>query len=281
MRSAALLLALCAGLLARTAEAHADVTLSAAVEPARLDYPKQRVLSYRLTMTTGEQQERLSVAPSPVPFSARQPVTLEGPGTLGFGIHGDPSPRPPECPRERTPITSFQHYTVTLPPRSTSVLVSPYTLVRAPWPAADMRVSYSFDSFPRIPTEPITFMGPSGLRSPQPALTGVSGVRITLATRPIARLGKPGTIRLGKAVSVRGHTTPRLPGQVVVLRAARQQAGARPFTIARVRAGREGDFRLRWRPPRRGTYGIYALYLSQRPALSDGSSPCNLTIRVR
>ena len=255
--------------------------LSTATEPARLDYPQQRLLTYRLTMTTGAQPQRLSVQPSDPPFSARQPVTLEGPGTLGYGIHADPGPRQLECPRDRTPIMPGQFYTVSLPAHSTSVLVSRYALLRAPWPGADLSVRYAFDSFSPIPSEPITFTSPAVLHSPKPVLGGVSGVRITLSTRPAAKVGFPGSIVLGQSVLIVGRTFPRLPGQVIVLRASRYPASVKARTIGHVRIRPDGSFQMRWRPQRRGSYGIYAVYRSRSPQLSNDSTPCNLPIRVR
>lgn len=96
MRSTLTFAAACCGVLGLTAEAVAQVDFRCGGSGAR-GLSQQRLLTYRLTMTTGEEQERLSVAPSDLAFSARRPVTLEGPVTLGYRIHADPGPRQPEC----------------------------------------------------------------------------------------------------------------------------------------------------------------------------------------
>lgn len=101
----------------------AQVDLATAVQPTVLAYPQQRVLTYRLSMTTGDSEQRLSVAPGVVPFANRGAVSLEGPGVLSLGIHGDPGPFAGECPRHRVTTGAFQYYTIALPPNSTSVLV--------------------------------------------------------------------------------------------------------------------------------------------------------------
>ena len=264
-------------LLAAAVTASAQVQMSTAVEPAVLAYPQQRVLTYRLTMTTGEREERLSVSPQHIPFARPGPLTLEGPGTLQrLPIHGDPAPPGPGCPRIRTPSLPTYYYTVVLPPRSTSVLVSPYRLIAAPWRGTDLRLLYDFTTF-----DPAThkFVGPPALRSPQPVLTGVSGVRITLTVRPISTFARP--LRLGRAVLVHGRTQPAVGGDRIVLRALSYTRDPRVFTVAIVKVRGDGRFSFRWRPRQRGSYDLYAIYRSQRPQLSNDSTPCNEYIRVR
>src|SRR4051794_40185277 len=92
MRSTTGLMALVCWFLSCAVSASPQVEFSTAVEPAQITYPQQRNVTYRLTMTTGDREERLSVAPGGIPFADGGEVTLEGPGTLGFGIHGDPPP---------------------------------------------------------------------------------------------------------------------------------------------------------------------------------------------
>ena len=263
--------------------ASAQLELSTAVEPTMLEYPQQRVLTYRLAMATGDREERLSVAPGSLPFANRLPVTLEGPGVLGRGIHQDPAAASSDCPRHRTATGAFQYYVVTLPAHSTSVLVSPYRLVAAPWPHTDLRLTYSFDSFSPVPSTPITFLGSPGLRSPQPKLTGVTGVQIRLSTRPLSKIGVPARVRLGKSILIRGRTDPAVRGNRIVVRASHTVGSRRAVTVtvARVRVAADGRFRVRWRPRSRGTYGVYAVYHSQRAALSNDSTPCNLPFTVR
>lgn len=276
-------IAACGALLTDAVSASAQVALSTAVQPTELTYPQQRVLTYRLTMTTGDRAERLSVAPSPPPFANRLAVTLQGPGGLGYGIHADPAPLSDDCPRHRTSIGAFQYYTVSLPPNSTSVLVSAYRLIAAPWPHADLRIKYSFDSFSPDPSSPITFVGPSDLQSPRPVLKGVSGVRITLTTPPLSKIGAPARLRLGDSILIRGRSDPGVRGDRIIVRASRSAGSRRTVTstIARVRVAANGRFSVRWRPRSRGTYGLYALYHSQRPTLSNDSTPCNLPLVVR
>lgn len=132
-----------------------------------------------------------------------------------------------------------------------------------------------------MPSNPITFVGPPRLRSPQPTLTGRSGVQITLTTRPRSTLTAPARVRLGRSVLVRGQTNPAVAGERIILRASRSAGSRRAFTVARARVAPDGRFSVRWRPRRRGTYGLYAIYRSQRAQLSDDSSPCNLPIAVR
>jgi hypothetical protein len=253
--------------------------LSTAVEPAQITYPQQRTVTYRLMMTTGDREERLSVAPGGIPFASGGAVTLEGPGRLGFGIHGDPGPLPPGCSRSRLGTQLSRFYTVALPPRSTSILVSQYMLIAAPWPGTDLRLRYSFDSFSPQPSAPITFLGPQGLSSPRPALAGITGVRLTLTTRPPSSLEHPARVRLGHSVLIRGHADPGIAGDRIVLRASRRSR--RPLTIARARVRPDGSFAARWHPTRRGTYGLYAIYHSQRLSRSNASTPCDVPLTVQ
>lgn len=271
----------------------ASVRLSTSVVPAKLTFPRQRTLTYRLTMTTGSQEERLAVGLNRIPFANAIGRKLEGPARYrpnANSVHGDPALYPRECPRHHLDIVpSFPADVIDLPPRSTSILVAKYRLAAAPWPHTDLRMHYGFgadSSFSSDPSAPLTFTSPD-LFSPRPVLAGARGVHITLATRPggyktnaFPRVPLP-HINLGRSVAVRGRTDPAVAGDRIVIRATRWPNGPHPFTIGRPLVDAHGRFSMRWRPRHRRTYGIYAIYRSQHPTLSDDSTPCNQPIRVR
>jgi hypothetical protein len=279
MRAPIGLMALVCWFLSCAVSASAQVELSITVEPAQISYPQHRTVTYRLTMTTGDREERLSVAPGGIPFANGGEVRLEGPGTLGFGIHGDPPPMRPGCSRSRVGTQLLRFYTVALPPASTSVLVSPYMLIAPPWPGSDLRLRYSFDSFSPQPSAPITFLGPKDLSSPRPTLAGLTGVHLTLTTRPNSSLQHPARVRLGHNVLIRGHADPGIAGDRIVLRASRRNQ--RPVTIATTRVRPDGTFAATWHPTRRGTYGLYAIYHSEREIRSNASTPCDVPLTVQ
>jgi hypothetical protein len=254
--------------------ARAAVAFEATVQPSEISFLETRELSYRLRMTTGEREERFRVRveqprwdPLPtrgpdgfpvVPDCFRRPLGLEGVGRLAniVCIHGDPGPRS-VCRRG----SGFWELSgeVTLPPHSTSTLVARFLTSGPPLRRTDYRATFAVGG-----GEEDTLVGDQEIRPDAPRVRPPFGTHITLSTRPrTPYYPAVRRFRRGQAIDIRGRTERALHGQRMVLRYdyLPLRGRSRHRTLAPVRIDRRGRFRYRnWRPRRRGSYRLYALY---------------------
>jgi hypothetical protein len=311
------LVAVIASLLgaAGASAATAPVKFSASMKPSRIVFPRQTTLTYRLSMRSGPTmtgrpiefraltdiplfgEHRMRWEGSPI---AIESVSLEGAATsqTSSGRWGLPACSPHTDQGGANARFTWhgyeQHYVepdIVLPPNSTgAMVVQARTGDTAPWPSIDYRIR--FEIRPPRP-EPLDFLTPPETVAPQsvippkdPVHAGKSAVEISLTTNPPSA-PKPSQsvpkVRPGKEVRIRGETSPRIPGQFVILRYF-QNGDTRdsPFRkLARVRVGRRGRFTYRgWRPRVEGRYELWAFYKSQRGNLvSDHACPRVFEVR--
>lgn len=294
--------------LAPAADA-ANLTLSASISPTRIDYPGTRSIVYRLTLTTGEASERVRVLAIPPTYAGppfapsfrdlvtqgiRQlhalkrgiflprgsPIALVGPIQVrGPGIAQAPPPflEPPplrvigpsfrSC--DRGYATPVRGVPLSLPPYSTTTLALHARTGRsAPWPGMDYRVTFVVHR--------VGSRNERLVRPPRPPVTGPTGVRIRLHTRPALIAGP------GQSVGIFGRTDPPVAHQWISLHvrgAARLRFGP-PRLLATVRTDGKGRFRYTgWVPSFRLLYELWATYAAQQPGVLSDSS-CSVALRV-
>jgi len=288
---AALLVGLATGWLA-PAPARADVRFAVTTSPAHVTYPGTRHVTFTLAMTSGAQAERLTVWMRTLRLADGGASmyfdgwSLVGPGRLlgSVGVFKHPGCSPHLGNPFHGAAPRDEAVSLELPPESTTRLLARYTTgVFAPWPGAPLGMTFAVD--------PARFYGPGRptvtraftLTPPELALTAHRrGVRIDLFTRPHSATNggaRNPRVTPGRAISIFGRTTPRLPGQSLVLRS--WDPGARSLTtIARVALDAQSRFHYRgWRPRKPGTYEIWAFYDRPAPGMvADHRCPRYVTI---
>ena len=200
----------------------------------------------------------------------RSAATLASCSVAGAGGHG----YEPE----------YLRFDVSLPPRSTSTIVSRYRAGLVPWTDLDYRLRYRLS--PNLITGGRgTITGVRRMTSPQPRVAGRRAVHITFQTTPRSSRSiafRAGRLRLGRRLHIRGRTTPAIPGRRIKLRFARLSRSGRLLArgaIGNATVRRTGAFALRWRPPRVGRYEIWATYEARhRRLIGDTTCPRMLSV---
>jgi hypothetical protein len=237
------------------------VSASATAKPRFATFPTTRTLEFRLRLVTGVNPASAGVALLKprfghgrigTPLDLRSP-TLDGPGSLRMLPSVVEAPLPRVCYRGYPEVP--EEASVEIPASSTTTLVVPARLSSTTPPWADTSLQLGFRVFQQG-RKPIT------VRSLGPVRRGPVGVRITLRAR--ARWHEdipslPPTVRQGLPITLSGGTRPRLRQRPITLRyygpgSDRQRA------LRRVRTDGSGRFSFTWTPPRRGYYGVRAVF---------------------
>ncbi len=266
--------------------AAAAVEVTASMTPRTIHYPRTQEIEYRLTLTTGDRDERVRVAlvaPGwPGEFAQGSPVRLAAEPTLqGAGTIEDFT----EWASWSSGYSCIRGYGVTwprvvlaLPANSTSTLVARYATGRAPpWPRTDYRVTFVVRGIAGGPRRVVAV-------PPRPELAGKTGVRFALRVVP----AEP---QAGDRVRVVGRTFPALAGETIRVAAARTPYVApgeiyfegpsfpgdfgRPWLVGTATVGERGWFSLPgWVARAQRYYAVWARYRStRRNVVSDRSCP--------
>jgi hypothetical protein len=171
---------------------------------------------------------------------------------------------------------------LTLPARSSSVLVARFLTSGPPLLRTDYRATFAVGG-----GQNDTLVGEQEIRPAPPAVLPPFGAHLTLATRPSTpyffQFPALRRLRLGQAIDIRGRTERSLRGQTIALRYGYTPPGRRTRhrTLARVRIDRRGLFGYRgWRPRGRGLYRLSAVYLPESASRVSQES-CARGFRVR
>jgi len=275
-------------ILGAGAPAASAVEPSASVAPQRVEFPTTQSLAYRLDLRAGEQPERLVVVPRPGPSFAAPELGRAGEGSAfgrtGFRVDGDVQVESfsssvfAEVQRCGRHVSQHGEFTgpplveVSLPPHGRgSVTYDAPLIARPAWSAADY--AFAFELHPRNEDGGETSAPPLRVAAPLPEVAGRLGVKIVMqATRTTLLTlldGRPlPELRGGEAIDLRGTTRPAVAGELLTLRAARDDGPAEVIGYARVDAG--GNFsHLDWQPASPGRYEVWATYGSTRADLAD------------
>jgi hypothetical protein len=270
--------ALCASLaLSPAGSARAAVTYTASMTPSVVSFPSTTTLSYSLTVKNPDTVAADFVATLTAPAfehpglprpAEGSPFRLLGVATTGSLIERSritdtartactPQPGPDLPPAHGFPVKTV-HEELTVPPLSEGRLTLNFAVGRwAPW--AGMNVAAPFEVSSEAGAQP-TRVAPAG------ALRGTTGVRIEVEL--------PGRVRRGGAATVRGRIFPALAHRRIVLRWRAMRAGAPLRTLGAVRTDKSGRFRVGgWRPPRAGTYEVWAFTRAQPSHTADYACP--------
>jgi hypothetical protein len=297
LRSTAPAALLAAALLAGTAaQSRAAVAFEATVEPGEISFLETRELSYRLRMTTGGREERFDVRveqagwdPLPgrgppgfaiVPDCFRQPLVLEGPGSLADTVCVPRPVRDGVCGRGGG-LWELRAE-LTLPAHSSSTLVARFLTAGPPLRRTDYRATFAVGG-----GQGDTLAGDQEIRPSAPAVLPPFGTHVTLATRPSTpyffRFPALRRFRRGRAIHIRGRTERSLRGQTIALRYQHTPPGrrTRQRTLARVQIDDRGRFGYRgWRPRGRGLYRLSAVHLPESSSrVSQESCARGFTVR--
>lgn len=250
--------------------ASADPTFTSSALPSRIAYPGRTQVEYALTIRTGADAERFSVAAElPVLDVAGGglPLRFERLVAAGAGrvlgrrqVAASPGCAPSAPARYHGYRPVAESLDLALPPQSETVLRATYEARRfAFWPGVDLDLRFAlgrpFDGAPATVKLPqrIATQGPSVRRRR-------SGLRIDLRTAPASSYSataRPRRIARGTPIAIFGQVHPRLQAEEV--RLAWTGPGARLQTLAHVRTDARGRFRLTdWRPVALGIYELWA-----------------------
>ena len=254
------------------------------MSPGEIRYPDTKSIEYRLEMVNGPTAETVDVglrkplyqsgADGPIgsPITVGQP-RLEGAGSLGAIGNMQASYTPGVCLRGYE-ADGIQSVEVRLPANSTSVLVVPARTGRyPPWPDTSYRLGFG--------------IGRNVFRPARPRVTGKSGVRITLDTRPralpLTRNRLPRLVR-GQRLLVKGKTEPAVRRGRIRLRFRssddRSLSGQRTRTVANVRTDRRGRFTYSWTAGAPAFYTLDASFRSPTRLLTrDTACPVGFSVR--
>jgi len=292
---AALLISIAGLAMSFAASAAAGVMFSASMSPETIHFPRTKVVEYRLTITTGPQDERFAVwlaRPSwgkgfPVgsPLGRGPLPVLRGPGTIlrhsGSCSQGTSTP----CRRgfRNNCINSVE---LSIPANSTTTLVARYRTGRvAPWSGTDFRLRF-------LITESADRLAPKRFRTTvlphEPDVVGKTGVRIGLELMPkrpaaSARLVAHGHVRstlVGQRIRLVYHFAPPLAPDAPhpVDSGPVYPSWSRP--LGEVRIGRRGLFQKTVASrAREGVYTVWAYYEPQRSHLMRERS-CPMRVDV-
>jgi PKD repeat protein len=255
------------------------LSFSSEVLPARIIFPTNRSLVYRLHMQAGSRAERFNInirlprygrgrrgarARSPLrELSAR----VHGPGTASLTRSRR---RRSRCARGATGQTTRAK--VQLPPHSRTTLELRYRLL-LPMRGTDYRLRFRAAGG-TLPSE-------QRVLSPRPTIRGRHGVSVSLSAQPRGRRGR----KLGGLVEVRGTARPAPKGRPVALfyrhapsRRALRASHSRPRWLGRVRLDSRGRFRRLWRPQKAGAYAVFAVVEPSRLIGRSTSCPTRITV---
>ena len=278
-------------LLATAAPADAAFTTSASCTPTTIVYPGPTTITCELQVTTGATEERFSVGLSRPFFGGLGPdgsgwnlafvsgPTLVGPGTFGNG--GTLIADPAQC----STLTPGLHGVfgsaplsrgLTVPPNSATSIRYVLATSQPPWPNDSLAPSFELGTNVS-PSGSATLGAPVSIPTPEPSRTGLSGVQISLQTKPASPVfGRVGTpkVKVDKRVKVFGSTSPPLDRQKLKIltrylgddRKRKEQ----PAESVRVTTNKAGRFAYnRWTLDEPGLYEVAASYRSQRSFLAD------------
>lgn len=267
--------------------------------------PSTRTILYYLQLRTGDAPERFSVRFTPPRFarlgaleghSIDGPIAiaLQGPGTIGQTNQASAFVAACSERVERTHgyVTGAAVTDIALPANTaTTVAVRYATGDWRPWRDGDYRLRFRVQPTMVGTYEPPSPLagGPTVTRSITARTSGPKVGSSGLAAHLILSSTPKGTVRAGRSPrSIKRSTRIRLRGRVVALRSRRTVVleWSRPtgklHTIARVRTDRRGRFTgPRWKPPRTGTYELWARYPKQRGGLAADTTSCPIRFRVR
>jgi hypothetical protein len=206
------------------------------------------------------------------PLAFGDPSML-GPGSVRLGAASVPPLPAGAC--VRGVAYDFRLLIVSLPARSSTAVQLPVTAILPAWPRTDYtpRVHLNFD---RPGTEDFVAV-------PRVRLTGPTGFRIDLSTRPPVT-----AIRAGRRVTITGATSPAVQHAIVrvTVRSAPLNRAGMPGSahlVAVVRTDGRGRFRVGgWKPRRSGEYQLLATIAHPgRRLMHDNTCPTRIFVRPR
>jgi hypothetical protein len=281
----------CAPLLVALGAPHAAngaAAFSAECSPTTIRFPGTTAITCNLRVVTGGFPERFSVGavlPRQGGSSGLEGTTLEqggpptlvGPGSFGFGMGTFPSVA--ACSSLQPGIHgafggSFRN-DIEIPATSNSTLVFRFAARRAPWPGDSLAPTLDISTQMVEPGKTSTLPGPLRLTTPEPTVTGASGVRILFRTQPVTPvLGAPfseaPSFEVGQEIEIRGNTNPPLKRQILTLLAGRSAQGPPHLKLlAKVQTNNRGKFHYDWEPKKPGRFELGIAFHSRSPRFAD------------
>lgn len=267
----------------RAAPAPGTPPVTATVSPSTLSSTGRRSFTLTLNVNNIGEAQPLGIAVFshewPGPHNQLGgPLAFGNPSMLGPGsVQLRPAHVPPlpagEC--VRGVAYDFTLLVVTLPARSSTAVQLPVTAIVPPWPGTDYtpRVELNFD---RPGTKDVVAV-------PRVQMTGPTGFRIDLSTRPGAT-----AIRAGRRATITGATSPAVRHAIVrvSVRSAplnRAEIPGRANVVALARTDDRGSFRVGgWKPRRSGEYQLLATIAHPGQGLiHDSTCPTRVFVRPR